>query len=278
MEPWEEAFRAFAASGRPILGTCAGAIVLAREVENPPQKGLGLLDISVERNAYGRQVDSFIGEVDCPALGAPLPAVFIRAPRIRRVGPGVEILGRRGGEPVLVAAGQHRRGDVPPRADCGPAAPSRGLRLRGIRAEERVSLVSVETRDEVVVLTLDRPKANAFSPELVDGAFRRVLPRQREGAGDRADLGAAGDVLGRVGPAPPGRPEPQGDGRVRRRVLRARAADLRLRRPGRGGAARPRDRRRADRGHGGRRADRGRRARASSASRRSSSACRFRSA
>ena len=106
MEPWEEAFRAFAASGQPILGTCAGAIVLAREVRNPAQKSLGLLDISVERNAYGRQVDSFIGEVSCPSLGAPMPAVFIRAPRILRTGPGVEILGRRGDEPVLARQGR----------------------------------------------------------------------------------------------------------------------------------------------------------------------------
>jgi 5'-phosphate synthase pdxT subunit len=106
MEPWEEAFRAFAESGRPILGTCAGAIVLAREVENPPQKSLGLLDISVQRNAYGRQLDSFIDEVSCPSLGDPMPAVFIRAPKIRRVGPGVEILGRRAGEPVLVRQGK----------------------------------------------------------------------------------------------------------------------------------------------------------------------------
>jgi pyridoxal 5'-phosphate synthase pdxT subunit len=105
-EPWEPAFRDFAASGRPILGTCAGAIVLAREVANPPQPGLGLIDIGVERNAYGRQVDSFLDEVSCPSLGGPLPAVFIRAPRIRRVGPGVEVLGRRGEEPVLVRQGR----------------------------------------------------------------------------------------------------------------------------------------------------------------------------
>ncbi len=104
-EPWEEAFRAFAASGRPILGTCAGAIVLAREVSNPPQKGLGLIDLSIERNAYGRQVDSFVSEVACPALGGSMPAVFIRAPRIRRAGEGVEVLGRHGGEPVLVRQG-----------------------------------------------------------------------------------------------------------------------------------------------------------------------------
>ncbi len=100
--PWEEAIRRFAGSGRPVLGTCAGAIVLAAEVSNPPQKGLGLLDIGVERNAYGRQVDSFVGDVEAPGLGGKLPAVFIRAPRIRRVGPEVETLATRSGEPVLV--------------------------------------------------------------------------------------------------------------------------------------------------------------------------------
>ena len=100
--PWEDAIRRFAATGRPVLGTCAGAIVLAREVTHPAQKGMGLLDMTVERNAYGRQVDSFVGEVDAPEFGKTLPAVFIRAPRIRRVGPGVEVLATRGGEPVLV--------------------------------------------------------------------------------------------------------------------------------------------------------------------------------
>lgn len=105
-EPWEEAFRAFAASGRPLLGTCAGAIVLAKEVSNPPQPGLGLIDIGIARNAYGRQVDSFIAQIEAPSLGAPMPAVFIRAPRIFRVGPGVEILGTHRGEPVLVRQGR----------------------------------------------------------------------------------------------------------------------------------------------------------------------------
>ena len=103
--PWEEAIRGFAASGRPVLGTCAGAIVLASEVTNPPQKGLGVLDVAVERNAYGRQADSFVGEVDAPTLGGTLPAVFIRAPKIRRVGDGVDVLATREGEPVLVRQG-----------------------------------------------------------------------------------------------------------------------------------------------------------------------------
>ncbi len=103
--PWEDAIRAFVRSGRPVLGTCAGAILLASEVTNPPQKALRLIDISVERNAFGRQVDSFTGDVESPELGGRLPAVFIRAPRIRRVGPGVDVVATLGGppaEPVLV--------------------------------------------------------------------------------------------------------------------------------------------------------------------------------
>jgi 5'-phosphate synthase pdxT subunit len=103
--PWEEAIARFAESGRPILGTCAGAIVLAREVMNPAGSGFDLIDISVERNAYGRQVDSFVGTVEAPALGGEMPAVFIRAPKIRRVGGSVEVLATRGGEPVLVRQG-----------------------------------------------------------------------------------------------------------------------------------------------------------------------------
>ena len=104
-EPWEEAIARFARSGRPILGTCAGAILLAKEVSNPVQKGLGLIDVGVERNAFGRQLDSFVGDVEAPALGGRLPAVFIRAPRIRRVGAGVEVLATLRGESVLVRQG-----------------------------------------------------------------------------------------------------------------------------------------------------------------------------
>ena len=105
LAPWEDAISRFAASGRPVLGTCAGAIVLAREVTNPRQKSLGVIDLAVERNAYGRQADSFVGTADAPALGGALPAVFIRAPRIRSVGPGVEVLATRDGEPVLAREG-----------------------------------------------------------------------------------------------------------------------------------------------------------------------------
>lgn len=92
----------FARSGRTVFGTCAGAILLAREVLSPSQPSLGLIDITVERNAYGRQIDSFIGEIDTRIDGDRMEAVFIRAPRITRVGAEVEILATHGSEPVFV--------------------------------------------------------------------------------------------------------------------------------------------------------------------------------
>ncbi len=104
----DRALRRFHESGRPIYGTCAGLIILAREVTNPPQDSLGLLDVTVMRNAYGRQVDSF---VDVGLLrvngGEPVESemIFIRAPRITRVGPTVETIGELKGEPTLVRQG-----------------------------------------------------------------------------------------------------------------------------------------------------------------------------
>src|SRR5713101_7260262 len=88
-ESLAESITDFARQGKPIFGTCAGAILLAREVYNPAQASLGLIDIGVERNGYGRQVDSFIAEVETAIEGGPLEGVFIRAPRIREAGPSV---------------------------------------------------------------------------------------------------------------------------------------------------------------------------------------------
>jgi 5'-phosphate synthase pdxT subunit len=89
----------------PTFGTCAGAILLAARVENPPQRSLAALDITVERNAYGRQIDSTILHATTALPGPPLEMVFIRAPRITATGPGVEILARRDGFPALVRSG-----------------------------------------------------------------------------------------------------------------------------------------------------------------------------
>lgn len=89
---------------RPVLGTCAGAILLAKEVCHPAQESFGAMDIDVERNAYGRQVDSSVAHID--SVWGPLEAVFIRAPIIRRVGEGVRVLATYKGDPVMVEQGQ----------------------------------------------------------------------------------------------------------------------------------------------------------------------------
>jgi 5'-phosphate synthase pdxT subunit len=109
MDAWDfgPALRAFHASGRALFGTCAGLIVLAREVRGPRQPSLGLIDVAVERNSYGRQRESFEAETSVTLDGQAdaLRMVFIRAPRILRVGPGVQVLARHAGDPVLAREG-----------------------------------------------------------------------------------------------------------------------------------------------------------------------------
>jgi 5'-phosphate synthase pdxT subunit len=100
--------RDFAAAGGALLGTCAGAILLSRESRNQPVPTLDLIDVAAERNAYGTQLDSFVAPVDPgadPAF-AGLECVFIRAPRLLEPGPGVEVLARVDGAPVLVRQGR----------------------------------------------------------------------------------------------------------------------------------------------------------------------------
>jgi len=89
---------------KPTFGTCAGAILLANEVENPKQEGLGALDVRIRRNAYGRQLDSSIREGRF--ANSPIEMVFIRAPKIERVGPAVEVLATEGNDPVVVRQGK----------------------------------------------------------------------------------------------------------------------------------------------------------------------------
>jgi 5'-phosphate synthase pdxT subunit len=111
----ENLFDELAEFGRrkPVFGTCAGAILMATDVTNPSQESLRLMDIAVERNAYGRQLDSRVVELD-PApefemRTAPgrLEAVFIRAPIIRRAGNGAQVLAEYAGDPVLIEQGRH---------------------------------------------------------------------------------------------------------------------------------------------------------------------------
>lgn len=90
---------------KPIFGTCAGAILLASEVVNPEQRSLALMDLTVERNGYGRQIDSRIANIELQ--GQPAEAVFIRAPIIRRIGPNAQVLAKYQSDPVLVEQGKH---------------------------------------------------------------------------------------------------------------------------------------------------------------------------
>jgi len=109
MDEWHfvPALEKFHAEGKPMFGTCAGLILLAREVDNPRQSSLGLIDVDVERNAYGRQRESFEarGTAVLDGTATPIEMMFIRAPRIRRVGESVEVLARQNGDPVMARQG-----------------------------------------------------------------------------------------------------------------------------------------------------------------------------
>jgi len=109
MDAWDfvPALETFHREGKPIFGTCAGLILVAREVSSPAQFSLGLIDIAAERNAYGRQRESFETTLDADLGEGPRPvkAVFIRAPRIRRLGPTVTPLATRDGECVMAREG-----------------------------------------------------------------------------------------------------------------------------------------------------------------------------
>jgi 5'-phosphate synthase pdxT subunit len=105
-EGLEAALRALDARGAPFFGTCAGAILLAREVRAPAQDSLGFADLAITRNAYGRQLASEVRSAPSKLKAEPLEMVFIRAPWIDEIGPGVEVLAREGGRPVLVRDGR----------------------------------------------------------------------------------------------------------------------------------------------------------------------------
>ena len=100
-----EFLRRFSRQGKPIFGTCAGAILLAIDVTNPPQTSLKLMDVTVERNGYGRQLSSEVRQGSTVLAGGAVEMVFIRAPRFVRVGERVEVLAVCGGEPVCVRDG-----------------------------------------------------------------------------------------------------------------------------------------------------------------------------
>ena len=119
-----EPLRAFGQE-KPIFGTCAGAILLASEVVNPQQDSLALMDLTVERNAYGRQIDSRVAEIEVD--GNKTEAVFIRAPIIRRVGPEVRVLATYLDSPVLAEQGRHMVATFHPELTRDPAIHKRFL-------------------------------------------------------------------------------------------------------------------------------------------------------
>ena len=117
---------------KPTFGTCAGAILLATEVENPKQAGLGVIDIGIRRNAYGRQIDSSIREgrfLDGSPGGDPLEMVFIRAPKIERVGPGVRVIAIEGADPVAVRQGRVMAATFHPELSADPRVHQAFLKL-----------------------------------------------------------------------------------------------------------------------------------------------------
>jgi pyridoxal 5'-phosphate synthase pdxT subunit len=101
-----ETIKRFAADGHAVFGTCAGAILLATDVQNPKQNSLGLLDMTVLRNGYGRQIASDVFFAKSTLKNEPLEMVFIRGPIIDRTGPGIEVLAKHAGKPAIVRKGQ----------------------------------------------------------------------------------------------------------------------------------------------------------------------------
>jgi len=126
-----EPIRALGARGQAILGTCAGAILLAREVKSPAQPSLGLLDAVIERNAYGRQLASEVSSAPSALRSEPLEMVYIRAPIIEQVGADVEVLARRDGSPVLVRQGKILAATFHPELTADTAVHELFLKLAG---------------------------------------------------------------------------------------------------------------------------------------------------
>lgn len=142
--PWFEELRAFHQRGGAIFATCAGAILISREVSEPSQPSLGLLDAVIRRNGYGRQIDSFETRLNVTGCDTPLHAVFIRAPRFLALGSGVEILARFEGEPVLVREGRVLAGTFHPELGGDSRLHEQFLEL-ATRAGDPTGRVSKET-------------------------------------------------------------------------------------------------------------------------------------
>jgi 5'-phosphate synthase pdxT subunit len=130
------AVKSFAQDHKPVFGTCAGAILLATEVQHPAQDSLALLDMTVHRNAYGRQLASDVFFAPSKLEPAPMEMVFIRAPVIETVGPGVEVLAEHAGKPVLVQQGNLLAATFHPELTADPSVHRHFLRLVAEKSPE----------------------------------------------------------------------------------------------------------------------------------------------
>lgn len=138
-EGLSNAIREFASEGGAIFGTCAGAILLATEVKNPAQGSLGLLDMTVLRNAYGRQIASEVAGGPSTLKKEDLEMVFIRAPIIERVGPGVEVLAEYAGKPALVQKERIMAATFHPELTDDTTVHERFVRMAGQRSRQAVA-------------------------------------------------------------------------------------------------------------------------------------------
>ncbi len=147
---------------KPIFGTCAGAILLASEVLHPRQPSLDLVDLTVERNGYGRQIDSRIATIEFQ--GHVAEAVFIRAPVIRRAGAEVQVLARYAGSPVLVEQGRHMAATFHPELSNNSAIHTYfvkkviGLNLSGVEVKDEAAVLSELKMSQDEAATLSEPK------------------------------------------------------------------------------------------------------------------------
>ena len=135
-EGLDAAIKKFAADDKAILGTCAGAILLATEVKNPTQDSLALLDMTVLRNGYGRQVHSDVVSGPSILRKEPLEMVFIRGPIIERVGPGVEVLAEYAGKPALVQKGRMMASAFHPELTSDTTVHDRFVRMAAQQTEQ----------------------------------------------------------------------------------------------------------------------------------------------
>jgi len=134
-----EAIRKFVADGGAIFGTCAGAILLASEVTNPPQVSLGLLDMTVLRNGYGRQLASDVVSAPSTLKKEPLEMVFIRGPIIERIGPGIDVLAEFAGKPALVEKDRILAATFHPELTTDTTVHEHFLKLAALAAAQEVS-------------------------------------------------------------------------------------------------------------------------------------------